>query len=231
MLTALKKEVCEANKDLERLGLVTLTWGNASGLDREQGLLVIKPSGIPYGELSPEDMVVLDLDGKVVDGKWNPSSDSSTHLLLYQNFRGIGGIVHTHSTYATMFCQAVRELPCYGTTHADHFCGTVPLARALTSAEIDEDYEGHTGSVIVARFDEIDPLAVPGVLVAHHAPFTWGTTPGQALDNSAALEACAQMAIGSLQLEPDLGPIPAHILDKHFERKHGPGASYGQQSR
>lgn len=231
MLEALKKEVCWSNMQLEQLGLVTLTWGNVSGLDREQGLMVIKPSGVPYAELRPDDMVVLDLKGNIVEGTLDPSSDSSTHLILYRNFTRIGGIVHTHSTYATMFCQAARELPCYGTTHADHFCGAVPVARGLTAQEVNEDYEGHTGNVIVACFENVDPLAVPASLIAHHAPFTWGETPRKAVDNSTALEACAKMAIGSLQLEPELKPVPEHIVDKHFQRKHGPGASYGQPGK
>jgi L-ribulose-5-phosphate 4-epimerase len=228
MLEALKNEICKSNRELERLGLVTLTWGNVSGFDHEQELMVIKPSGVPYAELHPEDMVVVDLHGNVVEGTRNPSSDSPTHLILYRSFRGIGGIVHTHSTHATMFCQAARELPCYGTTHADHFCGTVPVARGLTAKEVNEDYEGHTGNAIVACFENVDAVTVPAVLVAHHAPFTWGTTPGKAVENSIALEACAKMAIGSLQLEPGLQPIPGYVLDKHFQRKHGPGASYGQ---
>ena len=229
MLELLKKEVCEANKDLERLGLVSLTWGNVSGLDRKHGLMVIKASGIPYAKLTPEDMVVLDLNGNIVDGNRNPSLDTPTHLVLYRNIIGIGGIVHTHSTYATMFCQAARELPCYGTTHADHFCGVVPVARTLTLEEVNKDYEKNTGKVIVASLENNDPLAVPAILVPHHAPFTWGATPSQALENSIALEACAMMAIGSLQLKPKLDSIPEYMLNKHYHRKHGSGASYGQR--
>ena len=228
MLQDLKKEVCEANRDLERHGLVTLTWGNASGFDRDRGLVVIKPSGVPYASLQPDDLIVLDLDGETVEGSLKPSSDAPTHLVLYRNFDGIAGVVHTHSLHATMFCQANRELPCMGTTHADHFCGTVPVARALTEAEVEQDYEGHTGNVIVERFLNLDPVAVPGVLVAHHAPFTWGPSVGKALENSVALEACAEMAIGTLSLDAQAGPIPSHILDKHYRRKHGPDAYYGQ---
>ena len=227
-LEALRKAVCEANRELERLGLITLTWGNVSGFDPERKLVVIKPSGVPYATLTPAVMVVVDLAGKVVEGKLRPSSDTPTHVILYKAFPGVTGIVHTHSAHATAFCQAGRELPCFGTTHADHFHGTVPLARALTAREVDEDYEGHTGKVIVERFRGLDPLAMPAVLVAHHAPFAWGPTPRKALENAVALEAVAKMAIDTLQLMPGAGAIPAHILDKHYQRKHGPNATYGQ---
>jgi L-ribulose-5-phosphate 4-epimerase len=228
MLDDLKQQVCEANRALERHGLVTLTWGNVSGFDRDAGLMVIKPSGVPYADLQPEDLVVVDPEGQVVEGDLKPSSDSPTHLVLYRNFDEIGGVVHTHSKHATMFCQACLELPCMGTTHADHFYGAVPLARALVPEEIEEDYEGHTGNVIVERFAELDPVAVPGVLVAHHAPFTWGPTVGKALDNSIALEACAEIAVGTMQLHPKDLHFPGHVLDKHYRRKHGPDAYYGQ---
>ncbi|MCE9614508.1 MAG: L-ribulose-5-phosphate 4-epimerase AraD [Lentisphaerae bacterium] len=231
MLEALKKEVCDANRDLEREALVTLTWGNVSGFNPERKLVVIKPSGVPYAELKPENLVVVDLEGRVVEGSLRPSSDTPTHILLYKHFRGVYGIVHTHSPHATAFCQAGRELPCFGTTHADHFYGTVPLARALTEAEVVESYEHHTGRVIVERFEGLDPLAMPGVLVAHHAPFAWGPTPRKALENAVALEAVAKMALDTLQLAPGLGPIPAHILDKHYQRKHGPQATYGQSGK
>ncbi len=230
MLEALKRDVCEANRALEHHGLVTLTWGNVSGFDSAAGQVVIKPSGVPYAELTPEQMVVVDLDGRVVEGALRPSSDTPTHVRLYRAFPGVGGIVHTHSPHAVMFCQAGRELPCFGTTHADHFHGPVPLARALTPAEVAEDYEGHTGTVIVERFRGLDPLAMPAVLVAHHAPFTWGPTPRQALENSVALEAVAQMALGTLRLSPTAPPLPAHILEKHHARKHGPRATYGQKN-
>jgi L-ribulose-5-phosphate 4-epimerase len=228
MLQDLKNEVCEANRDLVRHGLVTLTWGNVSGFDRDKGLMVIKPSGVPYESLQPDDLVVLDLEGNIVEGSLKPSSDSPTHLVLYRSFNDIGGVVHTHSRHATMFCQACRELPCMGTTHADHFCGTVPVARALMEAEVTEDYELHTGNVIVERFSDLDAAAVPGVLVAHHAPFTWGPSVGKALENSVALEACAEIAIGALSLDPQAAQLPAHILAKHHLRKHGPDAYYGQ---
>ncbi|MDA0578042.1 MAG: L-ribulose-5-phosphate 4-epimerase AraD [Verrucomicrobia bacterium] len=224
----LRKSVCAANRDLERLGLVTLTWGNVSGYDPERKLIVIKPSGVPYASLTPEQMVIVDLDGKVVEGELRPSSDTPTHATLYRNFSGLRGIVHTHSPKATAFCQAARALPCFGTTHADHFHGTVPLARALTPQEVEEDYEGHTGNVIVERFRGLDPLAMPAVLVAHHAPFTWGPSPRKALENAVALEAVAAMALDALRLDPALGPMPAHISEKHYQRKHGPGATYGQ---
>jgi L-ribulose-5-phosphate 4-epimerase len=230
-ISTLKEAVCAANQALEPSGLVKLTWGNVSGIDRASGLWCIKPSGVPYHALTPDDLVVLDLEGRVVAGTLRPSSDTKTHLFLYQSFPDIGGVTHTHSPYATMFAQAGRDLPCYGTTHADHFYGTVPLARALTPAEIEADYEHHTGVAIVQRFRELGlaPLEMPGVLLAHHAPFTWGKDPMDSLNNSIALEMCAQMALGSLSLQPGLAPLPDHILTKHHARKHGPGAYYGQK--
>jgi L-ribulose-5-phosphate 4-epimerase len=210
--------------------LVRLTWGNVSGIDRAAGLWAIKPSGVDYGDLKPGDMVVMDLEGQVVEGKLRPSSDTKTHLHLYRSFPEIGGITHTHSLHATMFAQAGRELPCYGTTHADHFYGTVPLVRALTAEEVMEDYEHHTGVAIVERLHELklSPLDMPAVLQLHHAPFTFGKNAMDSLKNSIALEMCAQMALGSLALSPALTALPAHILDKHHLRKHGPGAYYGQ---
>jgi L-ribulose-5-phosphate 4-epimerase len=231
MLSELKKEVCAANRALETSGLVKLTWGNVSGIDRASGLWCIKPSGLAYADLRPDDLVVLDLEGKIVEGTLRPSSDTKTHLHLYREFAEIGGITHTHSPYATMFAQASRELPCFGTTHADHFFGTVPVARALSRAEIEQDYEHHTGVAIVECFrnHRLKPLEMPAVLQACHAPFTWGKSALDSLNNSIALEMCAQMALGSLQLKPALGPIPQHILQKHHDRKHGPGAYYGQK--
>lgn len=233
MLDSLKQEVCHANRALESSGLVKLTWGNVSGIHRESGLWCIKPSGVPYASLHPTDLVVLDLEGNITDrgSKLRPSSDTKTHLHLYREFTEIGGITHTHSPYATMFAQASRELPCFGTTHADHFHGTVPVARALTPAEIEEDYEHHTGVAIVECFRKLNlnPVEMPAVLQAHHAPFTWGKSAMDSLNNSIALEMCAQMALGSLQLRPGLGTIPGHILEKHHARKHGPGAYYGQK--
>lgn len=231
MLEELKEEVCHANRALEGSGLVKLTWGNVSGLDRSSGLWCIKPSGVDYAELLPEHMVVLDLDGEVVEGKLRPSSDTKTHLHLYREFPQIGGITHTHSPFATIFAQAGRELPCFGTTHADHFYGTVPLVRALTPREVEADYEHYTGVAIVERLNELglDPLEMPAVLQLHHAPFTFGKNAADSLKNSIALEMCAQMALSTLALNPDQRAIPAHILDKHHLRKHGPGAYYGQK--
>jgi L-ribulose-5-phosphate 4-epimerase len=231
MFNELKAEVCRVNKALVETGLVLLTWGNVSGVDRKAGVMAIKPSGVDYNRLTPDDMVVVSLaDGKVLEGRGRPSSDTPTHLHLYRAFPNIGGIVHTHSPHATAWAQAGRELPCYGTTHADHFGGTVPLARHLTQAEIDGGYEANTGVVVEECFRErkLSPDDVPGVLLHGHAPFTWGRTPQKALDNSVALEACARMAFEMLALNPDAQPLPDRILNRHFERKHGPGAYYGQ---
>ena len=230
MLEELKADVCEANRRLPGTGLVQLTWGNVSGIDRDRGIFGIKPSGVDYGELQPEHIVLVDLDGKVVEGDLNPSSDTKTHLELYRAWKNVGGVTHTHSPAATALSQAGRDLPCYGTTHADHFYGTVPVCRALSPEEVDDDYEKNTGLAIVEHFakEEIDPDHVPGVLQLHHAPFTWGKSAAKSLDNSVALEMCARMAIDGWAQNPDLAPIPQHILDKHFLRKHGPGAYYGQ---
>lgn len=230
-LDELRNQVCEANRALPGSGLVRLTWGNVSGIDRESGLWAIKPSGVDYAALTPADMVVLDLEGKVVEGRLRPSSDTKTHLHLYREFPQIGGVTHTHSLHATAFSQAGCELPCFGTTHADHFHGTVPIVRALTPAEVDEDYEHFTGVAIVERLRELglDPLEMPAVLQIHHAPFTFGKNAMDSLNNSVALEMCAQMALASIPLNPTLRPIPAHILEKHHLRKHGPGAYYGQK--
>jgi L-ribulose-5-phosphate 4-epimerase len=230
-LSQLKHDVCEANRALPASGLVKLTWGNVSGIHRESGLWCIKPSGVDYDDLTPDDMVVLDLEGQIVEGKLRPSSDTKTHLVLYREFPEIGGVTHTHSAWATVFSQASRELPCFGTTHADHFHGTVPVVRALTPAEVDADYEHLTGVAIVERLRELklSPLEMPAILQAHHAPFTFGKTAADSLKNSIALEMCAQMAFASLQLSPALPSIPAHILEKHHLRKHGPSAYYGQR--
>ncbi len=230
-LQDLREQVCEANRALEPSGLVRLTWGNVSGIDRASGLWAIKPSGVDYSALQPADIVVLDLDGRVVEGKLRPSSDTKTHLVLYREFPEIGGITHTHSLHATMFSQAGRELPCFGTTHADHFHGTVPLVRALTPEEVAQDYEHFTGLAIVERLRELklSPLEMPAVLQLHHAPFTFGKNAMDSLQNSIALEMCAQMALGSATLNPDIGSIPSHILTKHHLRKHGPEAYYGQK--
>jgi len=229
-LTQLKEDVVTANKALARSGLVTLTWGNVSGIDRESGLVVIKPSGVPYEELTPNLLPVLSLEGEQVGGDLNPSSDTKTHLHLYREFDDVCGIVHTHSPSATAFSQAGRSLPCLGTTHADHFSGTVPLAPALTEEQIQKDYEHETGVSIVELFCELrlKPLEIPAVLLQHHAPFTWGKTPQKAVENAIALEMCCQMALASYALEPDLKAIPQYLCQKHHERKHGPNAYYGQ---
>lgn len=232
-LDELKAQVCEANRALEPSGLVRLTWGNVSGIDRLSGLWAIKPSGVNYGDLTPDDMVVMDLDGNVVEGNLRPSSDTKTHLHLYREFPEIGGVTHTHSLHATAFSQAGRELPCYGTTHADHFYGSVPVVRALTPEEVEEDYEHFTGVAIVERLRELNlcPLEMPAVLQIHHAPFTFGKSAMDSVKNSIALEMCAQMALATLALAPNTQPIPNHISDKHHLRKHGPGAYYGQPGK
>lgn len=228
MLDVLREQVCEVNRKLVRAGLVTLTWGNASGIDREQGLVVIKPSGVSYDSMSPADMVIVDLDGRRVEGTLQPSSDTPTHVLLYRHFPDIGGVAHTHSRCATMFAQARREILCLGTTHADHFYGAVPVTRQLTAAEVSADYEGNTGAVIVERFADLDPTSMPAVLVAGHGPFTWGPSPQKAVDNAIALEAVADMALGTAMLTPHRKLLEPHLLDKHYQRKHGPDAYYGQ---
>lgn len=229
MLEQLRADVFRANLDLVRHGLVTLTWGNASGIDRTSGRVVIKPSGVDYDSMTTDDMVILDLDGNVVGGHLRPSSDAPTHLLLYNSFSEIGGIVHSHSTHATMFAQACREIPCLGTTHADHFRGPVPVTRFITADEVRMGYERETGKIIVERFLEINPVDTPGVLVAGHAPFAWGRNPADAVNNSLILERIAQMALGSLQLRPAVTPLPEYIQEKHYQRKHGPKAYYGQK--
>jgi L-ribulose-5-phosphate 4-epimerase len=230
MLDALRKEVCEANRNLARCGLVTLTWGNVSGIDRGQGLVVIKHSGMPYERLEPSHMVVVDLDGNTVEGTLNPSSDTPTHVLLYRHFTQVGGITHTHSRCATMFAQARCEIPCFGTTHADHFYGPVPVTRPLTEGEVKEDYEGYTGRVIIERFVERDPLAMPAVLVAGHAPFTWSGNAHESMQNAVALEAVADMALGTRLIAPDASKLEEYVLEKHYQRKHGPASYYGQKA-
>lgn len=231
MLEELKRQVCEANLELPRRGLVTYTWGNVSGIDRERGLVVIKPSGVDYQDLTPDMLVVLDLNGNRIEGSLNPSSDTKTHLELYKAYPALGGVVHTHSTHAVAFAQARRDLPALGTTHADYFYGPVPCTRELTPAEVDEDYERNTGKVIVETFSArgIDPVHVPGVLCASHGPFTWGKDPAQAVYHAVVLEEVARMALLTLTIDPAAAPAPQHVLDKHFLRKHGPGAYYGQK--
>ena len=229
MLKKLKKEVYEANMLLPQYGLVTFTWGNVSGIDREKGLFVIKPSGVDYDKLTPEDMVVMDLKGNQVDGELNPSSDTKTHLVLYNRFPKLGGIVHTHSPWATSWAQAGRAIPCYGTTHADYIYGEIPCARNLTAEEL-ENYEYNTGVLIADLFDgkKLDCMAVPGVLCKNHGPFTWGTDPHNAVHNAVVLEEVARMAAMSEWLNPQIEPAPQCLQDKHYLRKHGPGAYYGQ---
>ena len=224
----LKQAVFEANLALAKHGLVTLTWGNVSGIDRQRGCVAIKPSGVAYDTMKAEDIVVVTLGGAPVEGALRPSSDFPTHLALYRAFPSIGGVAHTHSTYVTAFAQANRPIPCYGTTHADHFHGDVPCTRLLSPDEVAGDYEGNTGAVIVERFQDLDPEAFPGVLVPGHGPFTWGKTPMKAEENSVALEAFAQMAYLTETLAPKVAPLPDYILDKHYRRKHGATAYYGQ---
>lgn len=228
MFEDLKAHVCKANKDLARHQLVTLTFGNVSGIAREHGLVAIKPSGVSYEELTPDDIVVVDMDGNVVEGRLRPSSDTPTHLLLYKAFGGIGGITHTHSAFAAMFAQAVRGIPCLGTTHADHFYGQVPVTRPLSQEEVEGDYEMNVGRVIVERFEKLDPREMPAVLVANHGPFTWGTDAADSVRNGVLLEQVARTAFGTLSLDKTASPIPQFLLDKHFLRKHGPEAYYGQ---
>lgn len=229
MLEELKQKVYEANMDLPKYGLVTFTWGNVSAIDRESGLFVIKPSGVDYDLLKPEDMVVMDLNGNKVEGKYNPSSDTATHLELYKAFPEIGGIVHTHSTYATSWAQAGRSIPCYGTTHADYMYGEIPCARVLTQEEIDEGYEKNTGTVIIETFEGKNPMAVPAVLCTNHGPFAWGTDAKNAVHNAVVLEEVAKMALFTEQLNPRVQPAPQRIQDKHYYRKHGANAYYGNK--
>ena len=230
MLEDLKEEVLKANLLLVTEGLVRLTWGNVSGIDRDKGLFVIKPSGVSYENLKPEDLVVLDLEGEVVEGSMRPSSDTPPHRILYREFPEIGGVTHTHSVKATMFSQAGVELPCQGTTHADHFYGSVPVVRELTPEEVAEDYETNTGIAIAECFSErgINPMEMPACFQKFHAPFTWGKNAIDSVKNSVALEVCAQMAMGTWSLNADQPGLPKHILDKHYLRKHGAGAYYGQ---
>ena len=229
MLEQLKQAVCQANLDLVRRGLVIETWGNASGLDREQGLVVIKPSGVAYDRMEPAQMVVVELaTGKVVEGDLNPSSDTPTHLVLYRAFAGIGGLVHTHSLMATAWAQSGEDLPALGTTHADYFCGPVPCTRQMRPVEIRKDYEANTGVVIVETFRRRDPLACPAVLVASHGPFAWGQTPAKAVENAFVLEHLARLATETRRIFSSVKPMQRVLMEKHFFRKHGPGAYYGQ---
>lgn len=230
MLEELKKQVCDANRMLPKYGLVTFTWGNVSGIDAEKGLFVIKPSGVEYDKLTPENMVVMDLEGNQVEGSYKPSSDTPTHLELYKAFPKIGGIVHTHSSYATSWAQAGRSIPCYGTTHADYIYGDVPCLRCLTKEEIEEAYETNTGRLIVDEFVRMkkDPMEVPAVLCEKHGPFAWGKDAYDAVHNAVVLEEVAKMAYRTETINPDAAQAPGELQDKHYFRKHGANAYYGQ---
>jgi L-ribulose-5-phosphate 4-epimerase len=227
MLEELKQEVFQANLDLVKHGLVLFTWGNVSGIDRKKGWIVIKPSGVSYDDMKPEDMVVLDLDGKIVEGRLKPSSDTATHLVLYQSFPNTGGVAHTHSTYATAWAQAGKDIPNIGTTHADYFKDDIPCTRDMSSEEITGDYEKETGRVIVERFSEINPDYTPGILINNHGPFTWGTDAGNAVHNAIVLEQIAKMAAIACAINPGL-KMNGELIKKHFFRKHGTNAYYGQ---
>ncbi|WP_309568684.1 L-ribulose-5-phosphate 4-epimerase [Paenibacillus sp. sptzw28] len=231
MLESLKQAVWEANMELPKYGLVTFTWGNVSGIDRESGLVAIKPSGVPYEDLRPEQIVIVDLEGNVVEGELRPSSDTPTHVALYRAFEGIGGIVHTHSPWATSWAQAGRAVPALGTTHGDYFYGEIPCTRPMTEAEIQGAYELETGNVIIETFDKggIDPNQVPAALVFSHAPFCWGKDPHNAVHNAVVVEEVAKMALHTFQLNPNVQPMDQHLLDRHYLRKHGKNAYYGQK--
>lgn len=229
MLEKLKEVVYEANMELPRRGLITYTWGNVSGIDRESGLIVIKPSGVSYDRLTAEDMVIVDLSGNIVEGKLRPSSDTPTHIELYKAFPALGGIVHTHSTYATAWAQAGKGIPCFGTTHADYFYGEIPCTRALTESEIETEYEKNTGLVIAETFEKRDPIAMPGVLCKNHGPFTWGKDADEAVHNAVVLEEVARMAMLTCQINGQAAPAPQELQNKHYQRKHGKNAYYGQK--
>lgn len=227
MLEELKRIVCEANLLLPKYGLVTFTWGNVSGIDREKGFVVIKPSGVSYDGMTADDMVVVDLDGKVIEGRWKPSSDTATHVELYKAFPNIGGVVHTHSSYATSWAQSGRDIPCYGTTHADYYYGAVPCLRCLTEEEINEGYELNTGLLIAGEMKERYE-ATPAALCKNHGPFCWGRSPEDAVHNAVVLEECAKMACRTELINPEVQPAPQELQDKHYYRKHGANAYYGQ---
>lgn len=229
MLEQLKEKVLKANLELPKRGLVTYTWGNVSGIDRESGLVVIKPSGIEYDDMTADDLVVIDLDGNVVEGKWKPSSDTATHLVLYKAFENIGGVVHTHSKWATSWAQAGRSIPAYGTTHADYFYGDIPCTRKMTEAEINGEYEHETGNVIVETFGNLQADDIPAVLVHSHGPFTWGTDADNAVHNAVVLEEVAFMALQAESLNPSAERMQQTLLDKHYLRKHGKNAYYGNK--
>ena len=228
MLEKLKEDVCRANLQLPEYGLVTFTWGNVSGIDREKGLFVIKPSGVSYEELKPSDMVVMDMEGNKVEGDLNPSTDTPTHLELYKAYPEIGGVVHTHSTFATSWAQAGHDIPLKGTTHADYFYGSVPCTRNLTPEEVEEAYEKNTGKVIIEAFEGRNPVYVPGVICRNHGPFAWGKDPVDAVHSAVVLEECAKMAFRTELINPKVAPAPQVLQDKHYYRKHGANAYYGQ---
>lgn len=228
MLEQLKEDVYKANMELVEKGMVIYTWGNVSGIDREKGLVVIKPSGVDYDVMKPEDMVVVDLDGNVVEGKYKPSSDTPTHLVLYRTYPDIGGVVHTHSTWAVTFAQAGMDIPALGTTHADYFFGDIPCTRDLTAQEIEEAYEENTGNVIVETIADGDAMAIPGILVKNHGPFAWGKSPANSVYNAVVLDKVAEMAYKTMTLNPRVERVGQYLLDKHYYRKHGANAYYGQ---
>jgi L-ribulose-5-phosphate 4-epimerase len=229
MYDELKKSVCEANLQLQKHKLVIFSWGNVSAIDRSAGVVAIKPSGVPYDQLTPDKIVLLDLSSKIIEGSLNPSSDTPTHLELYRNFKTIGGICHTHSVFATMWAQSCREIPCFGTTHADYFYGPVPVTKEMTKSQIETDYELNTGKVIVKRFAKLDPLQNRAVLVANHGPFTWGKSAAESVEAAVVLEQVAKMAFGTICISPRQKKISQVLLDKHYLRKHGKNAYYGQK--
>ena len=226
----LRRTVCDANLELQRRELIIYSWGNVSGIDRSTGTVAIKPSGVPYDELTPDKIVLVDLNGKIIDGTLKPSSDTPTHLELYGSFEAVGGICHTHSPNATMWAQACRAIPCFGTTHADYFYGSVPVTDVMTEEQIRKDYELNTGKVIVERFADTDPMQMQAVLVANHGPFTWGDSPAGAVEATVVLEHIAATALGTITINPNQGPVGDVLLDKHYLRKHGKNAYYGQES-
>lgn len=229
MLENLKIDVCEANLELKRNNLIIYSWGNVSGIDRNKGIVAIKPSGVSYDTLTPDDIVLLDLEGNIIEGTLRPSSDTPTHLELYRKFPNIGGVCHTHSLHATIWAQACRSIPCFGTTHADYYYGSVPVTAQMTDDQIATDYELNTGKVIVETFSTLDPDQMPAILVANHGPFTWGPTPAKSVESAVVLEQVAEMALKTSILNPELPAISQTLLDKHYLRKHGKNAYYGQQ--
>lgn len=231
MLEKLKLEVLKANQLLPKHNLVTFTWGNVSGIDREKGLIAIKPSGVDYDDLTVDHIVIVDLEGNVVEGEYNPSSDTPTHIELYKAFKNIGGVIHTHSTWATSWAQSGRAIPAYGTTHADYFYGEIPCTVSLSKKQIETAYEKETGLVIVDTFKNLDPVAVPGVIVKKHGPFAWGATPNEAVHNAVVMEQIAKMSLLSEMINNNIKPIDKFLLDKHYLRKHGANAYYGQKKR